>query len=145
MFADNIIEKEIDGVLYRARFLGIAYALDLETQANGKELTFKVAEMLFRDVLISPNVEIDDFPNVRKFTQVYDFLFDVANGINASNHLSKAQLKQRVHDNWAMWRLVLSKRGFDYPTVFGKPYMTPQDVLEANYALSYALEMEKMR
>lgn len=42
-----------------------------------------------------------------------------------------------------MWRLVLSDRGFDYQTVFGKPYMTPQDVLEANLALDMQIEAEK--
>lgn len=42
-----------------------------------------------------------------------------------------------------MWRLVLSDRGFDYQTVFGKSYMTPQDVMEANYALDMQIEAEK--
>lgn len=34
-------------------------------------------------------------------------------------------------------------RGFDYRTVFGKPYMTPQDVEEANIALDLQIEAEK--
>lgn len=38
---------------------------------------------------------------------------------------------------------MLSDRGFDYQTVFGKPYMTPQDVMEANIALDLQLEAEK--
>lgn len=42
-----------------------------------------------------------------------------------------------------MWRLVLSNRGFDFQTVFGKPYMTPQDVEEANIALDLILAAEK--
>ena len=42
-----------------------------------------------------------------------------------------------------MWRLVLSDRGFDYQSVFGKPYMTPNDVKEANIALDMLLEAEK--
>nr|DAY31306.1 MAG TPA: hypothetical protein [Caudoviricetes sp.] len=37
----------------------------------------------------------------------------------------------------------MSERGFDYQTVFGKPYMTPQDVKEANIALTMQLEAEK--
>lgn len=40
-------------------------------------------------------------------------------------------------------RLVLSERGFDYKTVFGRPVMTPQDVAEANCALDMQLEAEK--
>jgi len=42
-----------------------------------------------------------------------------------------------------LWRLVLSDRGFDYQTVFGKPFMSPQDVDEANIALDMQIEAEK--
>lgn len=38
---------------------------------------------------------------------------------------------------------MLSDRGFDYRTVFGRPMMTPQDVAEANYALDMQIEAEK--
>lgn len=38
---------------------------------------------------------------------------------------------------------MLSDRGFDFPTVFGKPYMTPQDIEEANIALDMQIEAEK--
>lgn len=31
----------------------------------------------------------------------------------------------------------------DFQTVFGKPYMTPQDVIEANFALDMMLDAEK--
>jgi hypothetical protein len=37
---------------------------------------------------------------------------------------------------------VLSER-FDFQTVFGKPYMTPRDVDEANIALDMQLAAEK--
>lgn len=37
----------------------------------------------------------------------------------------------------------MSDRGFDYQTVFGRPYMTPQDVKEANIAMDMQLEAEK--
>ena len=37
----------------------------------------------------------------------------------------------------------MSDRGFDYQTVFGRPYMTPQDVMEANIALDMQIEAEK--
>lgn len=42
-----------------------------------------------------------------------------------------------------MWRLVLANRGFDYQTVFGKPFMTVQDIEEANIALDMQIEEEK--
>lgn len=56
---------------------------------------------------------------------------------------TKSQLKRQARNNWHLWRLVLSDRGFDYPTVFGKPFMTPQDVEEANIALDMQIEAEK--
>ena len=37
----------------------------------------------------------------------------------------------------------MSGRGFDWQTVFGKPYMTQQDVEAANIALDLQLEAEK--
>lgn len=42
-----------------------------------------------------------------------------------------------------MWRLVLADRGLDFQTVFGQPYMTPNDVMEANYALDMQIAAEK--
>ena len=38
---------------------------------------------------------------------------------------------------------MLSDRGFDFQTVFGKPFMSPNDVMEANYALDMQIEAEK--
>lgn len=37
----------------------------------------------------------------------------------------------------------MSERGFDFQTVFGRPFMTPQDVAEANIALDMQLQAEK--
>lgn len=37
----------------------------------------------------------------------------------------------------------MSDRGFDFRTVFGRPYMTPQDIEEANIALDLQLKAEK--
>lgn len=37
----------------------------------------------------------------------------------------------------------MSDRGFDFQTVFGRPYMTPLDVAEANVALDMQIEVEK--
>ena len=57
--------------------------------------------------------------------------------------LTKAQLQERVLNNWACWQLLMANRGFTFREVFGKPFMTPQDVEEANLALKYQLEAEK--
>lgn len=57
--------------------------------------------------------------------------------------MTQAQLRQRAKSNWNLWRLVLSERGFDYQTVFGRPFMSPNDVMEANYALDMQIEAEK--
>ena len=57
--------------------------------------------------------------------------------------LTPSQLKQRAKSNWNLWRLVLSDRGFDFQTVFGKPFMSPNDVMEVNYALDMQIEAEK--
>lgn len=37
----------------------------------------------------------------------------------------------------------MSERGFDFATVFGRPYMTPLDVDEANVALDMQIEAER--
>lgn len=37
----------------------------------------------------------------------------------------------------------MSERGFDFQTVFGRPYMTPQDIEEANIALDLQIQAEK--
>lgn len=55
---------------------------------------------------------------------------------------SESQLKRQARNNWSLWRLVLSGY-FDYQTVFGKPFMTPEDVAEANFALDMQMQAEK--
>lgn len=43
-----------------------------------------------------------------------------------------------------MWRLIFGSEGaITYSEVFGKPYMTPQDVLEANIALDMFQEQQR--
>lgn len=56
---------------------------------------------------------------------------------------TQAQLKREVKNDWALWRLIMSNRGFDFQTVFGKPFMTPQDIEKANIALDMQIEAEK--
>lgn len=134
-------QKEIDGIVYHAEFKGIAFSLYLdELIENGISKT-KLAEILFKEVLVSPKVSIDDFADIKSFYKVFDFLFDVALGINGKKQ-SRAKIERKVRENWAYWRLVLSER-FDFQTVFGKPFMTPQDVREANIALNMQIEADK--
>ena len=140
---ETIIEKEIDGVIYKAIYKGIAFSMELNDRMENENSSFELAEILFREILVSPKVEIDDFADDATFSRVYSFLLNAANGVGIGKRISNAKLKQRARDNWALWRLVLSGRGFDYPTVFGKPFMTPQDVREANFALDLALEAER--
>ena len=37
----------------------------------------------------------------------------------------------------------MAEKGFDFQTVFGRPYMTPQDIEEANIALDIQIKAEK--
>lgn len=46
-----------------------------------------------------------------------------------------------MRNNWNAWRLVMAQRGFDYQTVFYD--MTPQEIDEANIALTIQIEAEK--
>ncbi len=57
---------------------------------------------------------------------------------------TRAQLEKQVRDNWNAWRLVLAEgRGFDYATVFGTSFMTPEEIDMANIALDIQMEREK--
>lgn len=54
-------------------------------------------------------------------------------------NLTKEQLRNRVNEKWALWRLVLSDMNLDYNTVFNQ--MTPKEIDEANMALDIYIEM----
>lgn len=139
---DYIAEKEIDGIVYRAKFKGMAFALSVEDAFENNKSQLKISELLFREILISPKVTIDDFADFETLFQVREFLSDVATGNFFIKDLNRGQLKSKVKEDWGMWRLVMSEK-FDFQTVFGKPFMTPQDILEANTALDLQLEAEK--
>lgn len=143
MLINNIVEKKINGVVYTAQFKGIAFALDLIEKSNETKSQLQFAEILFDEILISPKVGIDDFgSDMQKFLDVQDFLFDVATG-GGKKKRTKAQLQKKVRENWACWRLLMSERGFDFQTVFGRPFMLPQDIEEANIALDMQIDAEK--
>ena len=141
---DITVEKKIDGIVYKAKYKGISFLLSIEDIENkNKNAILPVARILFNEVLVSPKIGINDFADMAAFSRVYDFLYEVAHGKVSDVKLSKSQLKKRANDNWSCWRLVLSDRGFDFQTVFGKPYMTPQDIREANYALDMQIAAER--
>ncbi len=140
---NNIIGKEIDGVLYKARFMGVAFSIELNEKLENNTASYEIAEILFSEVLVSPKIEIDDFADMETYLRVFDFLLDVASG-NFGKPIRKSRLKKRARDNWSLWRLIFGSDGaIDYQTVFGKSYMTPQDIIEANYALDMKIEAEK--
>ena len=95
-------------------------------------------------MLVSPKMQIDDFEDMQTFTSVFSFLVSVANG-NTGKKISKAKLKRQAEeDNWSLWRLIYgSEGGLTFQTVFGKPFMTPQDVIEANFALEKFNKLRK--
>lgn len=64
--------------------------------------------------------------------------------MNFEKRKTTKQLKEQARSNWNAWRVVFESRGsIDYQTVFGKPYMTPQDIMEANYALDMYIEAQQ--
>ena len=141
---DYIVEKEIDGVIYKARYNGIAYTLELGEQAEADNSSFHLAEKLFNEVLVSPDICIDDFDDIETYSKVFAFLLNTANGVGIGKKHSKTSLKRRARDNWALWRLIFESEGaFSYQEVFGKPYMTPQDATEANFALDMVIDARR--
>lgn len=141
---NNIFEKEIDNVLYRAEFKGMAFAKDLISLYENENAThLMISKILFKEILVSPKIDIDDFSDVGAYSKVFNFLYNVAVGKTTGKKPSKARLRREVEEEWALWRLVLSDSGFDYPTVFGKPLMTPLDIEKANIALDIKIEADK--
>ena len=130
---NNIVEKEIDGILYRASYKGIAFADKLEEHLKDTKSTLAFGEQLFKEVLISPKVEIDDFADMESYNRVRDFLIEVATG-GFEKPQSQSKLKQKVRSQWSLWRLVFcDMANFTHEEVFHK--MTPQEIEEANIAL----------
>lgn len=139
-----IFKKCIDGVLYRAQFKGMAFAKELVDMCEDNKVShLDISNVLFGEILVSPKIDIDDFDDIGAYTRVFNFLYNVAIGRFTEKHPSKAKLRMEVEEEWALWRLVLSESGFDFPTVFGKPFMTPRDIEKANIALDIKIDAEK--
>lgn len=130
----KIVSKVINGELYTAEFRGMACAYALRETLRTKHSEYQVTEFLFNEILVAPEVGIDDFESLDELQEVRTFLLKVALG-NTEKKVSKGRLKRQVEkDEWACWRLIWSDMGcFDYNTVFFQ--MTPLEIEKANLAL----------
>lgn len=125
------VKRVIDGVQYTAQYRGLKYANEISEHDATRQ--FDLAGVLFREVLVSPKIEIDDFSDMRTFSKVFDFLLEVAVGAFEKQR-TPAQTKEHARNNMACWRLIFSDMSnLDYNTVFHQ--MTPQEIEEANAAL----------
>lgn len=78
------IKKTINGVEYIAQFNGLAAALKAidECYVDGTNNTsvYKLADYIFNHVIMSPNVNIDDFENADELNEVVTFGREVMQG-----------------------------------------------------------------
>lgn len=78
------VTKEINGTKYTAQFNGISAALKAidESYIDGSNNTsmIKLAEYLFKHVIVDPKVQIDDFDNMEEFNEVVAFAREVMQG-----------------------------------------------------------------
>lgn len=130
---NKIVERVIDGELYKAQFRGMAYAYAIQDLSRTEKSEYHLTEKLFDEILVSPQKEIDDFEDLDALDNVRSFLLDVALGA-FEKPLSKSRLKAQVNDEWSCWRLLFcDMASFDYNTVFNQ--MTPLEIEKANFAL----------
>ena len=78
------IKKTINDVEYTAQFNGLAAALKAidECYVDGTSNTsvYKLAEYIFKNVIIDPNVNVDDFENADELNEVVAFGREVMQG-----------------------------------------------------------------
>lgn len=132
------VKQKINGVEYVAVFKGLKFreqAVEKCTdKKTGRLSSYKLAEIVFDEIIIKPKVNIDSFgDNIDEFADVLDFGKSVLLG-ELEPHKSKSKLKQEVEEEWGAWRLIFCDMAkFDYDTVFNR--MTPQEIKKANIAL----------
>ena len=137
----KVVEKVIDGVSYKAQFKGMGYAYALRDKARIEKSEYRLTKILFDEILISPNIDIDDFTDLDALERVRSFLFDVALG-NIERIPSERKLKKIVSSEWSCWRLIFYENGaFDYNTVFNE--MTPLEIEKANVAADKVIAAQK--
>lgn len=135
-----LVKREIDGIIYTARYNGFKYAAEFydDCMTDGRVLMQRVAAKIFRDVIIDPPVNVDDFDTKEKLEKVLDFALDVAINGNEKEK-TKFELRESMLRKWDGYRLIFSDiANFDYETVFYR--MTPQEIAEANLALDEVME-----
>lgn len=79
------VEKEINGVKYKAQFSGISTALKAvdASYIEGTSNTSleKLAAYLFKHIIVEPtNLSVDDFDNMQEFNDVVTFAREVMQG-----------------------------------------------------------------
>ena len=134
------ITKTINGVEYIAQWNGILRSEMLLNKCvvNGNISVYRLADVVFSQVIISPKVSVDDFENRDEFYAVLDFGVSVLHG-DFDDKKSKSKLKKDVTEHWGAWRLIYcDMANFDYNTVFNQ--MTPQEIEKANIALDIVNE-----
>lgn len=78
-------EKEINGVKYVAQFSGMRTAAQFVDQTrngeDGKSSSLeKMAEFLFKNIIVEPKLTFDDFSDMKTLTEVVKFGTEVMNG-----------------------------------------------------------------
>lgn len=140
------VQKTIRGVEYTAAWRGMAYAKEALARCRiggGNVVSdYKLAEIVFAEIIISPQISMDDFVDLAEFYEVLDFGAAVLLGTYWDK--SKAALKRDVEEDWSLWRLVCNDlSSFVYKEVFYE--MTPEEIAKANIALDLAIEQINKR
>lgn len=128
-----IVEREIDGVLYKAQYKGMNYAFSLSDLLKSKKPQRQLTDILFSDILLTPKVKANDFENLTALDEVRSFLLEVALG-DFETPKSDTKLKQIVEEQKGCYRLVVNEVcPLDYDLVFNR--LTPQEIKKLNFAL----------
>ena len=135
------VKKIINGLEYTAVWKGMAFANETRKKCRigntNMVSDYKVAEIVFSEIIISPKVNINDFEDMNTFYEVLDFGGDVLFGTYWNK--SKLKLKREVEAERSMWRLIFNGVGsLDYDYVFYE--MTPEEIYKANIALDMVIE-----
>lgn len=78
-----VVEKEINGKVYKAQFNGLSAALkgaDMCTDKDGKVSLEKTADYIFKYVIVEPKMTVDDCESLEELNEIVAFGTQVANG-----------------------------------------------------------------
>lgn len=135
------VTKTINGTEYTAVWKGTIFANEAfkHCKVGGTNVVsdYKLAKIVFSDIIIDPEISIDDFEDMNEFYEVVDFGGSVLFGTYFDK--SKSALKKEVESEWGLWRLVFNDiAAIDYDYVFN--VMTPEEINKANIALDITAE-----